>query len=151
MGKRHMKGGAGNAPINYVNPQAFVQGAGANPINMSYNGMVARPALNMIGGSCGCMQQQMGGRRASRKQNGGGCGCGGLSPRFLTGGARTLKKHRGGFSPAIMGPVIDNFKFVAPAVALATYRYYNQSIKHKKSRRKTQRRRTHRRRTAARK
>ena len=37
------------------------------------------------------------------------------------------RKLKGGFfSPSIMSPVISNFSYVAPAVALASYRYIDQ-------------------------
>jgi hypothetical protein len=57
-----------------------------------------------------------------RRQRGGDCGC-------------TLQQQ-GGFTPAIMGPVIDNFGYVAPAIGLVAYRYWDQ-IKNKKKGRRT--------------
>jgi hypothetical protein len=43
------------------------------------------------------------------------------------GGRRRRHKHSGGFfAPSIMSPVISNFGYIAPAVALASYRYMDQ-------------------------
>ncbi len=48
-----------------------------------------------------------------------------------TGGSRKTRhrrKHSGGFfSPSIMSPVLSNFGYIAPAVALAGYRYMEQA------------------------
>lgn len=38
------------------------------------------------------------------------------------------RKHSGGFfTPSIMSPVLSNFGYIAPAVALAGYRYMEQA------------------------
>jgi hypothetical protein len=55
------------------------------------------------------------------KQRGGDCGC--------------MLQQQGGFTPAIMGPVIDNFGYVAPAIGLVAYRYWDQIKNKKKGRR----------------
>ncbi len=40
---------------------------------------------------------------------------------------RHRRKHSGGFfAPSIMSPVLSNFGYIAPAVALAGYRYMEQ-------------------------
>lgn len=49
----------------------------------------------------------------------------------VTGGRRKTRyrrrKHHGGFfSPSVMSPVLSNFGYIAPAVALAGYRYMEQ-------------------------
>lgn len=45
----------------------------------------------------------------------------------IGGSRRRRRKHSGGFfAPSIMSPVISNFGYIAPAVALASYRYVDQ-------------------------
>ena len=39
---------------------------------------------------------------------------------------RRRKHHGGFFAPSVMSPVLSNFGYIAPAVALAGYRYMEQ-------------------------
>ncbi len=99
-GTRKQRGGAGYAPLQYVNPHYQMPaawGAGENK-SLPVPDLIARPALaaNFSGGAR---------RRRSRRR----------------------RTHRGGFfMPSIMSPVVSNFGVVAPAVALAGYRYMDQ-------------------------
>ncbi len=59
----------------------------------------------------------------------------------LIGGAKKTrkihrKKHRGGFSPAIIGPLIDNFHYIAPVIGLAAYKYHDMIKSSKKTNKK---------------
>jgi hypothetical protein len=69
-----------------------------------------------------------------------------IHARLIGGSKKTRKIHKkkqkGGFSPAIMGPLIDNFHYIAPAVGLVAYRYMNQIKSGKKSYKKTNRKNT---------
>jgi hypothetical protein len=95
---RRQKGGAGYAPLQYVNPHYQMPAAWGPGENKSLPvpDLIARPAL---------AANFAGGRRAGRSRT-----------------------HKGGFfMPSIMSPVISNFGVVAPAVALAGYRYLDQT------------------------
>ena len=100
---RKQRGGAGYAPLQYVNPHYHMPAAwnaGENK-SLPVPDLIARPALaaNFAGGA-----------RAKR------------------GRSRRRRTHRGGFfMPSIMSPVLANFGVVAPAVALTGYRYMNQA------------------------
>jgi hypothetical protein len=51
--------------------------------------------------------------------------------KYKTKYNKVNKTYKGGFNPAIMGPLIDNFHYIAPVLGLAAYRYYDE-IKNKK-------------------
>ncbi len=98
--RRRQRGGAGYAPLQYVNPHYQMPAAWGPGENKSLPvpDLIARPALaaNFAGGA----------RRRSRSR----------------------RSHRGGFfMPSIMSPVVANFGVVAPAVALAGYRYMDRA------------------------
>ncbi len=100
--RRKQRGGAGYAPLQYVNPSYQMPAAWGPGENKSLPvpDLIARPALasNFAGGA----RRK---RRASRRRT-----------------------HKGGFfMPSIMSPVVANFGVVAPAVALAGYRYVDQA------------------------
>ena len=101
--KRSQRGGAGYAPLQYVNPAYHMPAAWGPGENKSLPvpDMLARPALaaNFAGGA----------RRRSRSR-------------------MRRRTHKGGFfMPSIMSPVVANFGVVAPAIALAGYRYMDQA------------------------
>lgn len=105
---RKQRGGAGYAPLQYVNPHYQMPAAWGPGENKSLPvpDLIARPALAAT---------FAGGRR--RKH----------SRRSATH-RRHRRTHKGGFfMPSIMSPVISNFGVVAPAVALAGYRYVDQA------------------------
>lgn len=129
----------GRNDLSYVVPNYSIPSTSSGNNLLVPTGTIVRPSMSVIGGA-----------RTKRRQRG-GCGCGLPAPiaardisrneplypaihARLIGGRRTRKvnkKHRGGFSPAVMGPLIDNFHYIAPAVGLVAYRYWNQ-IKDKK-------------------
>lgn len=99
--KRLQMGGAFKAPLQYTEPSYSMPSAwvaGGN--NTDPQGpTLARPALAATGGA----------RRGGR------------------GRTHRRRKHRGGFfAPSVMSPVLSNFGYIAPAVALAGYRYMEQ-------------------------
>jgi hypothetical protein len=57
----------------------------------------------------------------------------------MIGGRRT-RKLRGGFSPSIMGPLIDSFHYIAPAVGLVAYKFLNEKRSKSKKGRRSHRR-----------
>ncbi len=103
---RKQHGGAGYAPLQYVNPHYYMPAAWTAGENKSLPvpDLIARPALtaNFSGGARR--------RRSHRKRR-----------------STKRRTHRGGFMPSIMSPVVSNFGVVAPAVALASYRYFDQA------------------------
>ena len=104
---KKQRGGAGYAPLQYVNPHYHMPAAwnaGENK-SLPVPDLIARPALaaNFAGGA------RRGARRGAKRSY------------------RKRRSHRGGFMPSIMSPVVANFGVVAPAVALAGYRYMNQA------------------------
>lgn len=93
-------GGSFRAPLQYTNPSYSMPSAWSAGSNLQTPSQdtLARPALAAIGG-----------RRRKKSQS------------------HRRRKLRGGFfAPSIMSPVISNFGYVAPAVALASYRYIDQ-------------------------
>lgn len=93
-------GGALHAPLQYMDTRYSMPSAysaGGNQTLPSPD-TLARPALAAT----------MGGRRKKNQ-------------------SRRKRKLKGGFfAPSIMSPVISNFSYIAPAVALASYRYIDQ-------------------------
>ncbi len=92
-------GGAFKAPLQYTEPGYGMPSAwtAGSDLAKPVPDTLARPALAATGGH----------RRR--------------------GSTRRRRVHRGGFfAPSIMSPVISNFGYVAPAVALASYRYMDQ-------------------------
>jgi hypothetical protein len=152
---KNLRGGRND--LSYVNPNYSIPSTSAGNNILVPIGNIVRPSLSIIGGSKTKTRRQRGAglpfpiasRNISRNEP--------LYPaihaRLIGGANRTHRQsrnkhsrinksnrtHRGGFSPAIMGPLIDNFHYIAPAVGLVAYRYYDQ-IKGKL----TKRRRTHR-------
>jgi hypothetical protein len=152
---RKHRGGAFRAPLSYVDPVYSQPSSGAGSNALVASGQIIRPSMSVMnGGGCG-LPAPIAARNISRNEplypaihsrliggskrkfgtrkykRGGGCGCG-APPLPLIGGKHTQKA---GFSPAIIGPLIDNFHYIAPAVGLVAYRYYDQ-IKSRKTKRK---------------
>ncbi len=98
--RKRQRGGAGYTPLQYVNPNYQMPAAWGPGENKSLPvpDLIARPAL---------------------------------AANFAGGGKRRLgssRKLKGGFfMPSVMSPVVANFGVVAPAVALAGYRYMNRA------------------------
>ena len=119
---RKQRGGAGYAPLQYVNPHYHMPAAWSAGENkaLPVPDLIARPALaaNFAGGARAVRGLPQGGRfrGPSRKRS---------SHRKRRSTKR--RTHRGGFMPSIMSPVVANFGVVAPAVALAGYRYMDQA------------------------
>jgi hypothetical protein len=144
-----LRGGSVRGPFSYVDPAYSEPSAGAGGNVLVSSGQIVRPELAALrggGAGCGCgLPAPIAARDMARHEP--------LYPAIharLIGGKRrktrrALKKARkaftkkqalrGGFTPAIMGPVIDNFGYVAPAVALSAYRYYKQLTSRKSNRR----------------
>ena len=154
----------GRNDLSYVNPSYSIPSTSAGSNLLIPTGQVARPFLQIVGGFKSKTRRRQRGaglpfpiasRNLSRHEP--------LYPAIharLIGGAnrtralnrnknstknklnrnnRTNKTYKGGFSPAIMGPLIDNFHYVAPAVGLVAYRYYDQIKKTLAKRNRTHR------------
>ena len=149
---RKQKGGRND--LSYVLPSYSMPSTSAGNNTLVPTGQIVRPSIQIVGGSkskrrqrgghgCGGLPFPIASRNISRNEP--------LYPAIharLIGGANrtyradkthriykkqnnrltssTSRKYKGGFSPAIMGPLIDNFHYIAPAVGLVAYRYYDQ-------------------------
>jgi hypothetical protein len=155
---RKHRGGAFRAPLSYVDTSYSQPSSGAGSDMLGASGQIVRPSMSVMTGGCGCggMPAPIAARNIARNEplypaihsrliggskrksktrkhmQRGGCGCSGNPIAQLVGGKHTQKA---GFSPAIIGPLVDNFHYIAPAVGLVAYRYYDQ-IKSKKRSRK---------------
>jgi hypothetical protein len=152
---RKHRGGSFRGPLSYVDSTYIQPSSGQGSNMLITNGQTIRPSMLAMSGGCGCgglpapiaarnisrneplypaiHSRLIGGtrRRSNNRKNkqNGGCGCSGTNPLSLIGGSRIQKA---GFSPAIIGPLVDNFHYIAPAVGLVAYRYYDQ-IKSRKA------------------
>lgn len=138
----------GRNDLSYVNPSYSIPSTSSGNNILVPTGNIVRPSIPIVGGARSKTKRRQRGaglpfpiasRNLSRHEP--------LYPaihaRLIGGANRTHRKHKsykGGFSPAIMGPLIDNFHYIAPAVGLVAYRYYdqikNRSRKHRRTHRK---------------
>lgn len=113
--QKRQRGGAGYTPLQYVNPNYQMPAAWGPGENKSLPvpDLIARPALaaNFAGGG----RKRKGTRRQLR------------SPRKRSPAESHASLKGGFFMPSIMSPVVSNFGVVAPAIALAGYRYMNRA------------------------
>jgi hypothetical protein len=97
------RGGAFRGPLQYMDTSYSMPASWTAGVNkaMPEPPTLARPGLVATGG-----------RRRNRKTH--------------KQSHRRRKHHGGFFSPSVMSPVLSNFGYIAPAVALAGYRYMEQ-------------------------
>jgi hypothetical protein len=108
--RRQRGSGIFGAPLSYLNSLYREPSASAgSTVNVSQVGL-ARPSLNMTGGS----------RRSQRRRHSRGM---------------TLRKvMRGGFFPGVMGAFVQNAKSLIPAVGVTGYRMFKNFNKTKRNR-----------------
>ena len=148
---RTQRAGSYRAPLSYVN-ESYHQPSSTSTQNLSMSsGTIIRPGLDMRGGGCGCSSLPasrnnitlFGGNRKTRKTVKGRYGSSAAgSSAAGSSAAGSSARLTGGFSPAIMGPVIDNFKYVAPMVTLAAYRFYTQKTKKRSTKKRSTKKRS---------